>query len=380
MRETCLSTTSAITAPRARRLRLAATALLLAAAVGLGSGPAATAETLNHIVLRVNDQIATLRDYQQRIAPRLAALNRSEMDPDERRRALERLPREVMREMLDEMLLLSRAEQLSLSISEADLDALADRVRELNQIESLEELRRAVAQSGQTWEEFRAELAKGQRTQEVLSREVYSRVELEEDDLRLFYRDNPELFRVPELRQLREVVVLDTSGLGAGELAATAAEIRRRLQAGEEMGDVVAEHEEQSLTSGVIDLDWVPKGDLDPNLEAAVEDLEPGQISEAVEGRGGLHIIQLLDRQPARVRPFDEVKNEIQGRERERLFRIEYPKYLHDLEEGSFIVAHPPPGAEGFRRVYEGPAGTDPLEIFRRPAAGETPGDEPPSR
>jgi hypothetical protein len=68
------------------------------------------------------------------------------------------------------------------------------------------------------------------------------------------------------------------------------------------------------------------------------------------------------------MRPFEEAKDEIYGRERQRLMARELPKYLKELEERSFVEAAPPPGAEDFRRAADGTEAPDPLEAFRRPS------------
>lgn len=357
-----------ITFQTCRRLRRAAGLGLLALTLAaLLATPPARAETLNRIVLVVNDQIATLFDYQQRLGQQLAALNRSELDPEERRRQLERLPRELFREMLDELLILSRAEQLGIRVGDAELERLMEQVRAANDFESVDELRRAVAQSGQPWERFQAELAKTARFRELISREVYGRIALEEDDLRRFYRDNPDLFQEPEQMRLREIVVLDSSGLSLGEMERLAREVRQRLVAGEEPSSVVQNDSEPPRTSGVIELDWVPMGDLDPSLRTAAAELSAGEWSQPVPARGGLHLVQLLERKEARMRPFDEVQDEIYAREQDRLFQLEYPKYLRELEAQSHVVVEPPPEAQGFRRRADEPAPTsDPLELFRR--------------
>jgi parvulin-like peptidyl-prolyl isomerase len=344
------------------------------------AGPVA-AEPLNRIVLQVNDRIATLGDFEAAAGERLAALNQAELDAEERQRQLERLPAEVLRLMLEDMLVQSRADQLGIRVGEAEIEEMMAQVQEMNGFAGREELARAVAQSGRTWEEFRQEMARSRRYREVVSRELQSRIKLEEDDLRIVYRDNPDLFRVPEERLLKEVVVLDSAGLSAGEMEALGQEIHRRLDAGEQIEAVVAPLKEAGRTSAVIDLGWVPKGDLDAALETAIDGVAPGRTSEPVVGRGGLHVLLLLDRHEPRMRPFDEVADAIHARERERLLTKEFPKYLRELERQSHVVANPPPGAEDFRRLAETTEAPDPLEVFRRPkpaaAAPAAPAPEP---
>ena len=122
------------------------------------------------------------------------------------------------------------------------------------------------------------------------------------------------------------------------------------MQSGGSLADAVADTSEKGVTSAAIDLGWVSPGDLDKNLETAVWKLPKGSLSEPVQARGGLHLVQVLDRRESRIPPFSEVQQAIQTREQERVFRQEIAKYMVELEKKSLIVAKPPADAADFRR------------------------------
>jgi len=46
-------------------------------------------------------------------------------------------------------------------------------------------------------------------------------------------------------------------------------------------------------------------------VEAAIAKLEPGEFSQPVEARGGLHILQLMEHEPSRLQTFGEVADQI---------------------------------------------------------------------
>jgi hypothetical protein len=189
------------------------------------------------------------------------------------------------------------------------------------------------------------------RAREVMGREVQSRIKLDEDDLRRIYQRDREQFKQPEQVQLREVVVLDEGGLPtAEERQALAARIRQAVAAGKSLADAVAEPSGKGQTSGVIEVGWVTPGDLDPSLEAAVWKLAPGAVSAPVAGRGGLHVMQVVDRKEARIPPFSEVQEQIRAREQRLKMQDEIGRYMAELEKKSLIVTEPPPDAVNFRR------------------------------
>lgn len=317
----------------------------------LGAAPALHAEVLNRIILRVNDRIATLHDYEMRRDATLADIQRRAQDPQERQRMMAQAGEMTYAAMFRELLLESRADQLGIGISEAQVDAAISRVRENFNIKTEEEMTAALASSGMTMEQLREQIRSQQRLDEARRRDIEARVDLEEEDLRRYYRKNLEQFRQPEQLQLREVVVLEEGGASAEERARIAAEIRSQVAGGASLALAVAAQAQQGATSNVIELGWVSPGDLDKSLETAVWSLPKGSLSEPVAARGGLHLVQVIDRRESRVQPFAEVSAAIEQRERERVFREEFSKYMAELEQKALIVANPPSEAAGFRRL-----------------------------
>lgn len=327
-----------------RKRPLALLPLLLLAPAAL------SAEVVNRIVLRVNDQIATLSDYNDRRQEYVREIQRREEDPEERQRLVQQAGEVAYAEMFQELLLRSRAEQLGVEITEAQVDEAVQQLRENFQIRNEQEFQAALAQSGMTEAQLREQLRGTLRLQEVRGREIANRVKLDEEDLRRYYRKNIEQFRQPEQLELREVVVLEEGGLPtAEERARLAGEIRQAVSSGKSLADAVADHAGQGRTSNAIELGWVTPGDLDPSLEAAVWKLPKGAVSEPVAARGGLHLVQVIDRRESRIPPFNEVAEAIRQREQNRLFQEEWVKYLGELEKKSLIVATPPQEAAGYR-------------------------------
>jgi parvulin-like peptidyl-prolyl isomerase len=323
----------------------------LSAAVALGAAPRpAGAEALNRVVLRVNDQIATLYDYERRRTETVREIVQRVQDVNDRRNAIAQAPPNVFWEMFQEMLLSSRADQLAIDVTDAEVDSELGVMRQRFGIKTDEEFQAAVRQSDMTMEQLRNQTRRNLRIRGVMAREVSSKVKVKDEDVRRYYRQHQDQFTVPEQVQLREVVVLEDSGLPEAERGRVAAEIRQAALAGKSLADAAAAYSAKGQASSIVELGWVSPKDLDAKLEAAAWKLQKGAITEPVVGRGGLHLLQLLDRHPQHVTPFAEVQAAIQQQEQEHLFREESIKYMADLEARSLVVADPPQEAANFRR------------------------------
>jgi peptidyl-prolyl cis-trans isomerase SurA len=326
-------------------------ASLLAVAV-LALAPAGlSADVVNRVVLRVNDQIATLYDYQERKREFVGEIARREQDAEERRRLISQSGQQVFKDMYDELLLQSRADQLGVEITDEQIDRAAAQMRQSYGLTTDEEFRAALAQSGLSEAKLREQIRANLRLREVLGREVNSKIKLEEDDLRRYYRSHTEEFRVPEQVSLREVVVLAEKVPAAEERQRIAGEIARAVAGGKTLEQAIEPYKAEGVTSGVIDLGRVSHGDLDPDLEAAAWKLERGAVSAPVEGRGGLHLLQVADRHPSYVKQFSEVSAQINEKENERLYREKLVDYMAKLRAESLVVANPPPDAAGYESL-----------------------------
>jgi peptidyl-prolyl cis-trans isomerase SurA len=362
------------------RPKLPSLLLLLLLPLVLPAG--ARAATLNRVILRVNDQIATLYDYQRRRQELVQDLTRREMDEEERRRLLAQAPEIAFKDMYQDLLLESRAHQLAIEITDAQVDASVAQVRQNFGIKTDQEFQTALAQSGMTEAQLRDQMRDQLRVREVMDKEVRTRIKVDEEDQRRYYRKNVEQFRVPEQFHLREVVILDEGGLPtAEERGRLAAEIRQAVAGGKSLAEATAEHQQKGLTSSEVDLGWVAPGDLDKTLEAAAWKLKPGEVSEPVAGRGGLHLIQAVEHRESRIPPFSEVSAVIQSRESERVYSQEVAKYMTELEQKSLIVTDPPAEAAGFRRLINKPESAEGGELrdLLTPAA-VNPGAAPSAR
>lgn len=328
------------------RLALAAVALFTAA------GPALAAEELNRIILRVNDEILTLHDYEKRKEADVEAiLADPQLSTRERQDYLGELAPRILQDMFRELLLMSRAKQLRLFISDQEVEAAIQDLAKNRGIEDQATFLQALQSSGMTLDQLREKMRREMTWSQVVGREVTSQIQVGEEELRAFYRNNKEEFQIPEKRWLKEVIVLESSGKSGEELAELAAEVRDKLAAGGELEAVIEPYQSAELTTGVIDLDWLTADELDDTLSEAAFQLEPGAFSEPIASRGGLHIIHLAGLEEAKVRPFEDVQDVILGRERSRRFDQELRNYLGKLERTAYIREDIPAEAVGYRSL-----------------------------
>jgi len=324
---------------------------------------------VDRIILRVNNQILTLNEYEKRKSAAVSRiLANTNLSPGIRQEQISTLGKQLVKDAYDEMLMLSRADQAGIVISDQQVASMIQQIRDQQGLSTDESFRQALASAGMTIEDLRDQYRRDMRLRDLVSREVQERIDISDDALRAFYREHPERFQVPERRRLEEVIVLASSGLDAGQLAQVAADIRAAAVGGTALAEASESFRAQGLVSDVNDLGWLNPDELGEALRTVAFAAEPGGYSEPVEARGGLHILHVIEAEAGSVRAFSEVQDELRAMVRNQGYGREMRAYMADLEARSFVRENLPPEAIGFRALADSAdAEPDALDLFRAP-------------
>ena len=72
----------------------------------------------------------------------------------------------------------------------------------------------------------------------------------------------------------------------------------------------------------------------------ALAKLKPGEISDPVESKFGVHVLKLIEHKPATVRPFEAVKDQVIAREKARLQRKSVEDAVNAVRNSSTVVTY----------------------------------------
>lgn len=146
-------------------------------------------------------------------------------------------------------------------------------------------------------------------------------VNVSDDDLRQYYNQHAEQYKVPERVHVRHILV-KTPPPGADakvdqkavdEAKAKADGLLKQIQSGGNFEELAKKNSDDpgSAAKGG-ELPAFQHGAMVPEFEQAAFALQnKGQLSGLVKSQYGYHIIQLIDKQPAHTKSFDEVKADI---------------------------------------------------------------------
>lgn len=235
--------------------------------------------------------------YQMRTGTRVA--------PSE----VERVRGEIVREMVDEMLLVAKARRDTIELAEGELEREIDRrVSELKDRHGSEEaLNAALLEQDITLDELKAiyrdDIERRLLAEKVVRSEVHSKIDVTWGEVSKYYDEHTdEVAAVPEAFEIAAILVAPKVSESAKEAAiARLNEAKSRLENGEPFEAVAGELSDDSSGARGGDLGTFERGTMVPEFEDAVFALEPGEVSGIVPTRFGFHLIQAMEKDGDRV-------------------------------------------------------------------------------
>src|SRR5204863_7146460 len=280
-------------------------AIVFSVVLGIASTGVLRAEIIEQILVKVNGEIFTKSDLEQR---QVAALRQKgqqidlKSDPSNQqlRKALDEITPQIMVEAVDEMLIVQRGKELGYKLSDEQFKGVLDNIKKENKIETEEQFQAALKSENMTMTDLRRSLERSMIVQRVQQNEVFCKIGVSEDEARGYYESHKNEFtRQPTvtLREIRVAVPADARGVNvAAEEAAKARaeQLRTRVTTGGEPFEKVASEGSDAPSKanagliGPIDL-----GDLSPDLRKLVEGLKPGGVSEVMRTARGFQLFKL---------------------------------------------------------------------------------------
>ncbi len=312
--------------------------LLLLGWGALPAGGAEKAELLDGIAAVVNDEIITISEVRETMAFDVDQLRQQYQGADLQAR-IAALYQRALQGLIDVRLQLARARKLNLQVDDDDVTYHIETLKKQNQISDAQ-LTQMLKSRGLTLETYREQVREGLLVAKVVNAEVRSRLVVLDTELQERYAQQRERYRVPgEMTVSHILFLLPPNAASEAEARARqkAAMVLQKLRQGADFAELARQYSEgPSAERGGL-LGTFHTGELLPAFEAAVAALKPGEISDIVQTRAGLHLIRVEAKKDGGYRPFDEVREELKSELLQIKTEQKYTEWLETLRQGAYI-------------------------------------------
>ncbi len=305
---------------------------ILALAVLLGAGALAAAELVEQIVARVNDVLITQSEFDRRIAIAEKTAHTTT--------ATDELRTVVLEDLIREKLLEERAREMSVVATDEEVEVAVARVKAQYNLTTDEAFDASLAQSGMSRDDLKRQMKQTITLQKVIGRDVASKLELTDDQLRLEYeRQKEKLYAIPESARVSEILINFSSSDPEARQQAVAKieEIREKIKSGTPFADLARESSEGGTKDKGGDLGVVNKGELVEALDVVIFATPVAEYPPPAILPGSIHLFRVTDFHPAGFKPFSEVKEDLRKRISDDLYEKRFAEYLDKLRRDAFV-------------------------------------------
>jgi peptidyl-prolyl cis-trans isomerase SurA len=325
-------------------------ALLLGMAILLAI-PAASQTVVEEIVARVNDSIITRSDltrsreqlqqeYQQQYGAQ-AATHFAAKEKD------------ILRDLIDQKLLVTRAKDAGINV-ENELVKRLDEMRKQMNLETMEDLEKAAAAQGVSFEDYKEGMKNSMMTQQVIGQEVGRKIQILPSEVQKYYDEHKDELKREETVRLSEILIsTDAPAPKAGEQGpadspeaeaarvaaaeAKAKSVMEEIRKGAKFEDVAKQHSSGPTAAEGGELGEFKRGTLADELERKVFAMKPGEVSDVIRTKQGFIILKVTAHTPEGIPTLKEVENRIQEALYYEKLQPALRQFLTKLREESYV-------------------------------------------
>jgi peptidyl-prolyl cis-trans isomerase SurA len=326
------------------------------------------AEILEQVLVKVNGEIVTKTEFErlQFIAVRDMPnqTNPAQMSDAEISKLLAQVTPQVIVSTIDEMLLMQRAKELNLAVSDAQFNQVLDSIKKDNKIESDAAFEAALKGEGLTLAQLKQMLSKRILIGQVQQREIGGRVDITEDEERAYYDAHVSDFKTTPSLTLREIIinaevdpVKKAVSVGALDESRERAEaIRARIVKGESFEKVAAEASDAPSKANGGLIGPISRDEMNEELLKVMSKMKVGELTPVINTPAGAQFFKLESSIESTTLPFESARPQIADRLSGEKAGAEMKKLLQRLRAQAIIEWKD----EGLRKAWEAGISAEP--------------------
>jgi peptidyl-prolyl cis-trans isomerase SurA len=357
-----------------KKLSLALIALCLPA---LAAG-----QVVEEIITRVNNSIITQSEFQRSKDQLRDEVK--QQDPVNADKVYTEREKDVLRDLIDQQLLLDKGKDLSIT-ADTDLIKRLDQMRKDMKLDSLEALEKEATKQGISWEDFKQNMKNQIITQKVIGEEVGSHLgnSITTEEEQKFYDEHKAEMEQPESIRLSEILIApkaptaapaagatpgapaaaapaappsdDPAALSAAE--AKANDLLKKIRGGADFDEVAKKFSDGPSAADGGALGSFKRGQLAKELEDKTFALKVGDVTDVIRTKQGYVILKVNEHQVAGIPSFKDALPKIQDALYYEKLQPALRAYLTKLREEAYIKIEP-----GYIDSGASPNETQPVE------------------
>jgi len=318
--------------------------LILLLAASLSMAAAADVRIVEEIVAKVNNDVITRGEMARTRQELEAELRQQGLTGAKLQQAVHDRAADVLRDQVDQLLLVQKAKDLNLNVDSEITKRLAA-MQVQSKISDPDKFHDFIReQMGMPFEDFRQQVKNQLLTQRVIGEEVSSHVVIPEAEKKKYYEEHKNDF-VRDEQVFVQQIFISTEGKTPDQAAAAekkAKDLVARARKGEKFADLAATNSDDLETARIGgEMPPFKRGQLLKEIDEIVFKQKKGYITEPIRAPTGFLITRIVDRHEKGLATYEEVENEINERMTGPQMNVKVRTYLTKLRSEAFLEIKP---------------------------------------
>jgi peptidyl-prolyl cis-trans isomerase SurA len=324
---------------------------------------------VEEIIARVNNQIITRSEFLR--SEEQLKQEVQQQDAANAEKIIAERDKDVLRDLIDQQLLLERGRDLGIT-ADTELVKKLDDMRKEMKLDSMEDLEKAATAQGVSFEDFKNNIRTQIITQQVIGKEVGSKLSLTKEEEQQFYEQHKQEMAQPEQVRLSEILV-STEEKGnktpiddpkvIADAKAKADDLLDQIKKGASFDAVAKKNSDGPSAQQGGDLGFFKRGVLAKELEDKTFTMKKGDVSDVVRTKQGFIILKVTEHHDAGVPTMAEIEPRVQDALYMQKLQPALRAYLQKLREDAFIDIK-----SGYTDTGASPNQTKPVETAEKEA------------
>ena len=298
----------------------------------------AYAEIMERIVAVVNGDIITLSELSGAFEPYKKNIEESYKAAD-KEKVIAEARLSMLNKLIDNVIIDQETKKSGIVINDDEVtttinDALSKRKMKMD------DLINELAKENSSIEAYKKELKDHLLRMKFLRREIKSRLAVSEEEIGDYYTKHREAYEGKEAVRIRQILILFPKNSNQNIKAKLREEmnaIHKRLQNGEPFDALAAQYSQEPAAAAGGDIGYIEKGSMLPVVDSVAFSLKKDEISEVIESPLGFHIIKVVDKRGAGIKPIASVREEIKTKIEQEKMDKKYEEWIKDLRSRAII-------------------------------------------
>jgi peptidyl-prolyl cis-trans isomerase SurA len=298
------------------------------------------AAVVDKIVAVVNDEIITLAEFNKAIKPYLKNIDDNYKGKD-KEAIINQAKEAILRRLVDNLLIEQEAKKAGKAITIKD-EEVNDVIRDMiaKKKTNMEDFKKSLANDGTSIESLKKEIKTQLMRMRLLRWEIKSKVFVSDEEIGAYYDKNRQDYEGREAVRLRQIflaIPAKADKATKAKIKAAAGQLRKRAAAGEPFELLAVKYSQGPGADQGGDIGFVEKGTIIAAVDSVAFNLPMGQVSQVIESGIGCHIIKVVDKKGAGLKPIAAVREEIKTKIEDDKLDKKYEEWITSIRNKSFI-------------------------------------------